>query len=249
MTSKEFLEALQTGTLRVAHKENGEWIVNADVKQNILQVFKESTMIDMGEKIPAYAGFPDKDLLTPQLFTPEQGIRMVPGGSSVRAGAHIAKGVIIMPPSYINIGAFIDEGTMVDSHVLVGSCAQIGKHVHLSTAVQIGGVLEPIGNRPVIIEDNAFLGAGVIVTEGVIVRERAVLAPGVSLSAAVPIYDMVNQKIIKGEIPAKAVVVPGNRPVSNEWGKSLGLSVNCAVIIKYRDEKTETSVVLEEALR
>ncbi len=249
MDSISFLRALESGSLRAAEKKGDEWVANMEVKQGILQVFKDSTMIDMGYKNPAYSGFPDKNLLTPRKFSLEDGVRMVPGGSSVRSGAYISKGVIIMPPSYINIGAYIDEGTMVDSHVLVGSCAQIGKRVHLSTAVQIGGVLEPIGNRPVIIEDDVFLGAGVIVTEGVVVRSRAVLAPGVHLSAAVPIYDMVNQTILKGEVPAGAVVIPGSRPVSNEWGALLGLSANCAIIVKYRDEKTETSLVLEEVLR
>ena len=189
----------------------------------------------------------------PQQFRLDQGIRVVPGGTSVRRGAHVARGVIIMPPSYINVGAFVDEGTMVDSHVLVGSCAQIGKRVHLSAAVQIGGVLEPIGANPVVIEDECFIGAGAVIVEGIIVKRRAVIAPGVILSKGIPIYDIVNGRMLaKGEpIPENAVVVPGNRPVSstNNYAKELGLTLQCAIIVKYRDEKSETSLILEDFLR
>jgi 2,3,4,5-tetrahydropyridine-2-carboxylate N-succinyltransferase len=158
-----------------------------------------------------------------------------------------------MPPSYINVGAYVDEGTMVDSHVLIGSCAQIGKKVHLSTAVQIGGVLEPIGAAPVIIEDEAFIGAGAVIVEGIQVKRRAVIAPGVILSKGIPVYDLVHQRILeKGEpIPEGAIVVPGNRPVKsdNTWANQLGLSLQCAIIVKYRDEKSETSLILEDFLR
>jgi 2,3,4,5-tetrahydropyridine-2-carboxylate N-succinyltransferase len=189
----------------------------------------------------------------PQTFNVERGIRLVPGGTSVRRGSYIAKGVIIMPPSYVNVGAYVDEGTMIDSHVLIGSCAQIGKKVHLSTAVQIGGVLEPIGAAPVIIEDEAFIGAGAIIVEGIQVKRRAVIAPGVILSKGIPVYDLVNKRILaKGEpIPENAIVVPGNRPVrsDNTWAQELGLTLQCAIIVKYRDEKSEASLVLEDFLR
>ncbi|CAG7590030.1 MAG: 2,3,4,5-tetrahydropyridine-2,6-dicarboxylate N-succinyltransferase [Candidatus Midichloria sp.] len=243
MLYKDFLASLESGQTRVAQKIGADWKANIEVKQKILEVFKNT-------KIVAMNGFMDKEPLTARTFTEEDNVRIVPGGTSVRAGAHIGKNVVIMPPSYVNIGAYVDEQSMVDSHVLVGSCAQIGKRVHLSTAVQIGGVLEPIGNRPVIVEDDCFIGAGVILTEGIIVREKAVLAPGVKLSASVPIYDIINQTIIKGEIPAGAVVVPGTRPIlSNNWAKEQNLSIACAVIIKYRDKKTSSATALENILR
>jgi 2,3,4,5-tetrahydropyridine-2,6-dicarboxylate N-succinyltransferase len=197
-----------------------------------------------------HPGFSDKSLLPPRIFTAKDEVRIVPGGSSVRAGAYVGMGVVIMPPSYINVGAYVGTGTMVDSHVLVGSCAQIGRNVHLSAAVQIGGVLEPIGNRPVIIEDNCFIGAGVVLTEGILVRSGAVLAPGIMLSASVPIYDVVNKVISKGEIPENAVVIPGTRPVSgSDWARDHGLTLSCAIIVKYRDQKTSSAVALEMALR
>lgn len=252
MSDHSFLSALEAGELRAAHKGgDGNWVADVEVKQQIIDLFRTSKVVDMGEiGYPHYRGFTDKALFTPREFSPEESVRMVPGGTSVRAGAYIGKRVVIMPPVYINIGAYVDDDTMVDSHVLVGSCAQIGKHVHLSTAVQIGGVLEPIGSAPTVVEDHCMIGAGVILTEGIVVRERAVLAPGVVLSAAVPIYDAVNEQLLKGEIPAGAVVVPGTRPMAaDSWGRQQGLSLNCAVIVKYRDDKTEVSVQLEEALR
>jgi len=175
---------------------------------------------------------------------------MAPGGSSVRPGTFVGENVVIMPPSYINIGAFIDNNTMIDSHVLIGSCAQIGKNVHVSAGVKLGGVLEPIGNIPVIIENNCFIGAGVIIVEGIIIKEGAIIAPGVTLSASIPIYDTINKKIIKGYVPENAVVVPGNRKISsNQWEKNPDLSLNCAVIIKYKDQKTNNSIQLESNLR
>jgi 2,3,4,5-tetrahydropyridine-2-carboxylate N-succinyltransferase len=245
MNDKEFIEALESGAIRVAENISGDWVVNTEVKQRILDVFRKSEVIDMP------FGFRDKAPLVPRVFTAEDNVRMVPGGSSVRAGAHIGKNVVIMPPSYINIGAYVDEATMVDSHVLVGSCAQIGKRVHLSASVQVGGVLEPIGHRPVIIEDDCFIGAGVILVEGIIVREKAVIAPGVILSASIPIYDAVNEKILKGEVPQNAVVVSGVRKMSytSKWCLEHNLNLSCAIIIKYRDEKTDASIVLENLLR
>jgi 2,3,4,5-tetrahydropyridine-2-carboxylate N-succinyltransferase len=246
MNWEEVLSGLEDGSLRSANKVDGVWKANIEVKQAILEAFKAGNLIEEN-------GFVDKHNLMPQKFTPERGIRLVPGGSSVRRGSYVAKGVIIMPPAYINIGAFVDEGTMVDSHALVGSCAQIGKNVHLSAGVQIGGVLEPIGLAPVIIEDNAFIGAGSVIVEGVQVLERAVIAPGVILSKGVPVFDCVNERMLeKGEaIPAGAVVVPGTRPVNDKlsWAKGQGIQMNCALIIKYRDEKSDASLELESFLR
>lgn len=245
-TWEKTLNDLEAGRVRSANLINGVWVANTDVKTQILEAFKAGVLKEEN-------GFVDKHNLMPQTFNVERGIRIVPGGTSVRRGSFIAKGVIIMPPSYINVGAYVDEGTMVDSHVLIGSCAQIGKRVHLSTAVQIGGVLEPIGAAPVIIEDDAFIGAGAIIVEGIQVKRRAVIAPGVILSKGIPVYDLVNNRILaKGEaIPENAVVVPGNRPVKSDnlWAKELGLTLQCAIIVKYRDEKSEASLVLEDFLR
>ncbi|MDH4467298.1 MAG: 2,3,4,5-tetrahydropyridine-2,6-dicarboxylate N-succinyltransferase [Bacteriovoracaceae bacterium] len=248
---KNFLSLLERGELRAATIDSqGNWVANQAVKENILNVFRNSKIIKFEADVPFGQNFIDKELYAPRDFQVADQVRLVPGGTSVRAGAFVGKGVVIMPPAYINVGAYVDEGTMIDSHVLVGSCAQIGKRVHLSAAVQIGGVLEPIGQRPVIVEDDCFIGANVILTEGLVVRSRAVLAAGVCLSSSVPIYDCVNEKIIFGEIPPGAVVVPGSRPCQKgAWGSGLGLNINCALIVKYRDEKTSHSVALESALR
>jgi 2,3,4,5-tetrahydropyridine-2-carboxylate N-succinyltransferase len=240
-----FLDDLEKGTARAAEPStNGEWKVNTEIKQKILEVFRAGNIAQMDE-------FVDKHNLPKRAFTPGDKVRLVPGGSSVRRGAFVAKGVVIMPPSYINIGAYVDEGTMVDSHVLVGSCAQIGKRVHLSAGVQIGGVLEPIGQVPVVIEDDAFLGANVVVVEGIRVGKRAVLAPGVILSKAVPIYDLVNERVLPrgSAIPEGAVVVPGTRPITTPFAMGHKLQVSCPVIVKYRDEKSDASLVLESTLR
>lgn len=240
------LDDLESGKVRSANLVDGKWLANLEIKKQILEAFKAGIL-------KLENGFIDKHNLMPQKFRVEQGIRIVPGGSSVRRGSHIASGVIIMPPSYVNVGAFVDEGTMIDSHVLVGSCAQIGKRVHLSAAVQIGGVLEPIGANPVIIEDGAFIGAGAIIVEGIIIQKKAVIAPGVILSKGIPVYDIVNKRLLNiGEaIPEGAVVVPGNRPVRSEnaYAKDLGLTQQCALIIKYRDEKSDAALILEDFLR
>lgn len=245
---KQVLDKLEEGSLRSAYRENGEWKVNTQVKQAILDAFKAGKNRDYSG---TYAGFVDKDNLPPRMFTTTDNVRMVPGGSSVRHGAFIASGVIIMPPSYVNIGVYIDEGTMIDSHVLVGSCAQIGKRVHLSAGVQIGGVLEPVGLRPVIVEDDCFVGAGAVLVEGALIRKGAVIAPGTILSKSIPVYDNVHNRILdKGSpIPENAVVVPGMRSVKTSWGREQGLSISCPVIIKYRDTQSDASLVLEEALR
>lgn len=236
---KEFLTQLENGSVRSAIKQGDNWEVNLEVKQGILNIFKNSKIIKFSD------GFIDKEYFYPKNFTLNDQIRIVPGGTSIRPGSYIGKGVVIMPPSYINIGSFIDDSTMVDSHVLVGSCAQVGKRVHLSVGVKIGGVLEPIGERPVIIEDDAFIGAGAILVEGVLVREKAVIAPGVILSKSVPIYDAVYKKFLQREVPKNAVVVPGTRELKGHPGFSL----SCPVIVKYRDEKTDLSLKLEDLLR
>lgn len=250
MNWEEVLDKLETGELRAANKVDGVWKANIDVKAAILESFKAGELKEFSET--GHKGFVDKHNLAARMFKPEDKIRMVPGGSSVRRGSYVAGGVIIMPPAYINVGAFVDAGSMVDSHALVGSCAQIGKNVHLSAAVQIGGVLEPIGASPVVIEDDCFLGAGSVVVEGIQVLKGAVIAPGVILSKGTPIYDAVNEKqITDGIIPEGAVVVPGTRPVNSKlaWAKEMGLSLNCAIIIKYRDSKTDDSLKLEDFLR
>lgn len=242
---EQVLEQLEKGTLRSAQKINGEWAPNLEVKEAILQAFREGQLVDMN-------GFVEKHTLPPQKFTASRGIRIVPGGSSVRRGSYLASGVIIMPPSYINVGAYIDQGTLIDSHVLVGSCAQIGKKVHLSTGVQIGGVLEPVNAAPVIIEDECFIGADAVIVEGIVIGKRAVIAPGVILSKGIPIFDCVHEKEIeKGKIPENAVVVSGTRPLSSQysWAHKKGLQIACALIIKYRDEKSDAALTLEQALR
>lgn len=248
---KNTLNLLETGELRSANKIDGKWVANKEVKQQILEAFKAGELKEFSDE--SYPGFVDKHNLSPRVFSPKDKVRLVPGGSSVRRGSYVAHGVIIMPPAYINIGAFVDEGTMVDSHALVGSCAQIGKNVHLSAGVQIGGVLEPIGLAPVIIEDNAFIGAGAVIVEGICVGKGAVIAPGVILSKGIPVYDAVNERMFTASegIPENAVVVPGSRPVSSNltWAKEQGLTLNCAVIIKYKDEKTENALELEQFLR
>lgn len=243
------LEQLEAGTIRAANQdEQGNWLANVDAKQAILAAFKAG---ENAEFDGIYKGFVDKNNLPAREFTVTDGVRLVPGGSSVRRGAYVAPGVIIMPPAYINVGAYVDSGTMVDSHALIGSCAQIGKNVHVSAAVQIGGVLEPVGASPVIIEDDAFLSAGVVIVEGIVVKKGAVLAPGVSLSASVPVYDCVNQVMLEkgADIPERAVVVPGTRPVKGQWAEAQGLNMACALIVKYRDEKSNASLELESILR
>ncbi|MGB0454774.1 MAG: 2,3,4,5-tetrahydropyridine-2,6-dicarboxylate N-succinyltransferase [Bacteriovoracaceae bacterium] len=240
------LDQLELGQIRAAYKENGEWHANPEVKSAILEAFRHGNLIESN-------GFVDKHNLMPQSFSPERGVRLVPGGSSVRRGSYLAPGVVVMPPAYVNVGAYVDEGSMIDSHALVGSCAQMGKNVHLSAAVQIGGVLEPIGMRPVVLEDDVFIGAGCVIVEGIVVRKGAVLAPGVVLSKAVSVYDAVNEKVLErgADIPECAVVVPGTRPVNQNlsWARSTGLQLQCPIIIKYRDEKSDASLELEEALR
>jgi 2,3,4,5-tetrahydropyridine-2-carboxylate N-succinyltransferase len=249
---ESLLNDLETGRRRAAFPteagESIEWVVDKDVKTGILAAFRAGNLVAFDG---AYEGFVDKHNLPARRFSPEQRIRMVPGGSSVRRGAYLASGVVMMPPSYVNVGAYVDEGSMIDSHALVGSCAQIGKRVHLSAGVQIGGVLEPVGMTPVVIEDDCFIGADAVVVEGIRVRQGAVLAPGVILSRSVQVHDAVNGVVLEpgSAIPSRAVVVPGARPARGEWAASMGLSVHCPIIVKYRDAGSDAALELETALR
>lgn len=251
---QEFVQALNNGEIRCAEPlEYGSWQVNGWVKVGILQLFKHSKMTDMTHD--TNFKFYDKNTIPVKPLTLEDGVRIVPGGSTIRTGSYVASGVICMPPMYINIGAYVDEGTMVDSHALVGTCAQIGKRVHISAASQIGGVLEPAGARPVIIEDEVMIGGNCGVYEGVMVRKRAVLGTGVILNASTRVYDLVNEKVLKAdgdtplEIPEGAVVVPGSRQINSDFAKENGLAISTPLIIKYRDEKTDAKTALEEFLR
>jgi 2,3,4,5-tetrahydropyridine-2,6-dicarboxylate N-succinyltransferase len=250
----EFKRALNRGEVRAAEKDgNGKWLVNAWVKRGILLGFRMGAITDMsvGESFKFF----DKDTYPVRPTTLDDNVRIVPGGSTIRDGAYIAPSVVCMPPMFVNAGAYVDQGTMIDSHALVGSCAQIGKRVHISAAAQIGGVLEPVGAVPVIIEDDVLVGGNCGVYEGTIVRERAVLASGTILTGSTPVYDLVRGEIYQRakdgplEIPAGAVVVPGARAVTNERGRAWGLSLYAAIIVKYRDEKTDTAVRLEDYLR
>jgi len=241
------LAGLETGAIRAAERqEDGSWVANTWVKRAILCGFRRTSLVEM-----AGPGFPmfDKAAYPPRHFGLEDAVRLVPGGSAVRRGAHIARNVVLMPPAYVNVGAFVDEGTMVDSHALVGSCAQIGKRVHLSAAAQIGGVLEPAGARPVIVEDDAFVGGLVGLFEGIVVRRRAVLASGVVITGSSIIYDLVNGRELRQEVPEGAVVVPGSRPASGDYAKARGLQLAAPCIVKYRDDKTDAATALEQALR
>jgi 2,3,4,5-tetrahydropyridine-2-carboxylate N-succinyltransferase len=251
---EKFKRALNCGEVRAAEKTTtGTWQVNAWVKQGILLGFRMGKLIDQSGA--SGLKFFDKDTYPVRPTQIQENIRIVPGGSSIRDGVYIAPGVVCMPPMYVNAGAYVDEGTMIDSHALVGSCAQIGKHVHISAAAQIGGVLEPVGAVPVIIEDDVLVGGNCGVYEGTIVRERAVLATGTVLTGSTPVYDLVRNEIYQRttsaplEIPAGAVVVPGARAINKEPGRSWGLSLYAAIIVKYRDEKTDASVQLEDYLR
>ena len=250
----EFKTQLNRGEIRAAERQaDGSWRVNAWVKQGILVGFRMGRLIEMSPS--SSLRFFDKDTYPLRPTTVADNVRIVPGGSSVRDGAYIAPGVVCMPPMFVNAGAYVDEGTMIDSHALVGSCAQIGKRVHLSAAAQIGGVLEPIGAVPVIIEDDVLVGGGCGVYEGTIVRERAVLAAGTIITGSTPVYDLALEKTYQRttdaplEIPAGAVVVPGSRKVRGEVGQAWGLSLYAPVIVKYRDERTDRAVQLEDYLR
>lgn len=251
----ELKTALNRGEVRAADRDaDGTWRANAWVKRGILLGFRLGTLTDMSPADHSLFFF-DKNTYPLRALVPENNVRVVPGGSSIRDGAFVAPGVVCMPPMYVNVGAYVDEGTMIDSHALVGSCAQIGKRVHLSAAAQVGGVLEPVGATPVIIEDDVLVGGNCGVYEGAIVRAGAVLASGTILTGSTPVYDLVRDRIYRRtsetslEIPAGAVVVPGSRAVTTEKGREWGLSLYAPVIVKYRDDKTDRSVQLEDYLR
>ena len=246
---RSFMEALNRGSIRAAEKKDGVWVVNAWVKKGILLGFRMGKI--QKTTLPPFC-FTDKDTFPLKQIPEENGIRVVPGGSSIRDGCYIGRRVTCMPPMYINTGTYVDDDTMIDSHALVGSCAQIGKRVHLSAGSQIGGVLEPIGSLPVIIEDDVIIGGNCGVYEGTVVGAGAVLGAGTILTASTPVYDTVRQTIYRKQesplqIPAGAVVVPGSRAVRR--GRFKGLSIYTPVIIKYRDDKTNGAVTLEETLR
>jgi 2,3,4,5-tetrahydropyridine-2-carboxylate N-succinyltransferase len=249
----EFKAGLNAGEVRAAEKVDGRWRVNHWVKRGILLGFRMGRIENFS--INNQFRFYDKHTYPLKRLTADDGVRVVPGGSSIRDGCHIGRGVTCMPPMFVNVGAFVDEGTMIDSHALVGSCAQVGKRVHVSAAAQIGGVLEPIGQMPVIIEDDVLVGGNCGVYEGAIVGEGAVLASGTVITGGTPIYDLVRDEFYRRtedgplEIPAGAVVVPGSRAITKGRGRELGLSIYTPVIVKYRDEKTDASVRLEDFLR
>jgi len=249
---EQTLEQLEKGEVRVAEKVDGKWVVNKWVKEVILAGFKLGAIKDMSE---GQFSFFDKDTFPVRQFSAADGVRIVPGGSSIRRGAFIAPGAIVMPPAYINVGAYVGEGTMVDSHVTVGSCAQVGKHIHISASTQIGGVLEPAGAMPTIIEDGAFIGGNCGIYEGTIVKENAVIGSGVIITSATPLFDSTTGEFVPRNedgrvvVPSGAVVVSGSRPMKKGKGAEMGVSLYCPVIVKYRDEKTDGSVHLEDMLR
>jgi 2,3,4,5-tetrahydropyridine-2-carboxylate N-succinyltransferase len=247
----EFREALSRGKIRAAEKRHNNWVVNAWVKRGILLGFRLGQLAASGDAL----SFVDKDTFPLRRFSASDGVRVVPGGSAVRQGAYVAPSVICMPPMYINVGAYVDEGTLVDSHALVGSCAQIGKRVHLSAAAQIGGVLEPVNAAPVIIEDDVLVGGNCGVYEGTLVRARAVLGAGTILTRSTPLYDVVREQVYRAqgdqplEVPENAVVVPGSRALRKGKAAEWSLSLYTPVIVKYRDEKTDRAIELEDLLR
>ncbi len=251
----ELLRALERGEVRSAERErDGTWRAVPWVKRGILLGFRAGRVIPMPDR-DRPAAFFDKHTIPPRTLTLGDGVRVVPGGTSIRRGAYVAPGVVCMPPAFVNVGAYVGAGTMIDSHALVGSCAQIGDRVHLSAAAQIGGVLEPVNATPVIVEDDAIVGGNCGVYEGTIVRSRAVIGAGVVLTRGTPVYDLVREQVYRAgggrplEIPEGAVVVPGARAVRGAWAGAEGLSVQTPLIVKYRDEKTDLATALEQWLR
>lgn len=248
----EICDALEKGEIRVAEKSDGKWKVNSWIKEAILSGFRLGKMTDMSDG--AFSFF-DKDTIPARKMEIGNGVRIVPGGSTVRRGAYLAPSVIMMPPSYVNIGAYVGPDTMIDSHALVGSCAQVGSHVHLSAASQLGGVLEPVGALPVIIEDNVFIGGNCGIYEGTIVEEDAVIGTGVIINSSTAIFDATTGEYIRANeagqiiVPAGAVVVAGSRPVTKGPGAEQGIHIYTPVIVKYRDSKTDSSITLEDILR
>jgi 2,3,4,5-tetrahydropyridine-2-carboxylate N-succinyltransferase len=253
----DFKTALNEGRVRAAEPDattRTGWRVNTWVKKGILLGFRMGGVIDMSVD-PERQPFFDKSTFPVKRFTAQSGVRIVPGGSSIRDGCYIGKGVTCMPPMYINAGAYVDDGTMVDSHALVGSCAQIGKNCHISAASQIGGVLEPVGAMPVVVEDDVLVGGNCGIYEGTVVKRRAVLGTGTILNRSTPVYDLVRNMVHRAEgdeplvIPEEAVIVAGSRAITSGPGKDWGISVYTPVIVKYRDAKTDTKIQLEDLLR
>ena len=250
---EELKAGLNEGTIRAAEKEGDRWVVRPWVKAGILLGFRVGSLV----RVVPSSDFPffDRDTFPLKSLEIDSGVRIVPGGTAVRDACYVARNVTIMPPSYVNVGAWIGEGTLLDSHVLIGSCAQIGRRVHVSAGAQIGGVLEPIGQLPVIVEDDVLVGGNCGVYEGTIVRERAVLAAGVILTGGTPVYDVVEDRELRRtadaplEIPPGAVVVPGSRAIRKGRGAEWGLSLQTPVIVKYRDARTDASATLEDLLR
>lgn len=249
---EDLLDALNRGLVRAASRdEQGRWQAHPWVREGILLGFRLGRLAPMGGEPQAFF---DRDTYPLKPLRLSDDVRLVPGGSAVRSGAYLAPGVVCMPPMYVNVGAYVDAGTMIDSHALVGSCAQVGRRVHLSAAAQLGGVLEPPGALPVIVEDEAFVGGGCGVYEGCLIRERAVLAPGVVLTRATPLYDLVHETVHRAgdgvlEVPPGAVVVPGTRAVASPFARAHGLALYAPVIIKYRDAGTDVATALEDTLR
>lgn len=251
----DLLSALESGEVRAAEKRaDGSWNAIPWVKRGILLGFQVGTLTDMSDSGSLFRFF-DKNTYPPRELTLDDGVRVVPGGSSIRRGAYVSPGVVCMPPMYVNVGAYVGKGTMVDSHALVGSCAQIGERVHLSAAAQIGGVLEPVNASPVVVEDDVIVGGNCGIYEGTVVRERAVIGAGVVLTRGTPVFDLVREQVYRGsadrplEIPPDAVVVPGARRVNSAWAEREGLSLQTPVIVKYRDDKTDSATALEGWLR
>jgi 2,3,4,5-tetrahydropyridine-2-carboxylate N-succinyltransferase len=254
---QKFKDALNSGEVRAAepdaHARTG-WRVNAWVKKGILLGFRMGTIVEMGP-YPTAQPFLDKSTYPLKIIRSDEGVRLVPGGSSIRDGSFVGRGVVCMPPMFINVGAYVDDGTMVDSHSLVGSCAQVGRNCHVSAAAQIGGVIEPVGAMPVIVEDEVMIGGNCGIYEGTIVKRRAVLGTGTILNRSTPVYDLVRDTVYSATdddplvIPEQAIVVPGAREVKSSTGAKWGLSLYAAIVVKYRDEKTDARVRLEEFLR
>lgn len=250
----EFIGLLTNGTIRSAELKEGRWTANTWVKKGILLGFRFGRIVEYS--IDSSFRYFDKHTYPLRATAVTDGVRIVPGGTSARAGCYLAPGVVIMPPAYINVGGYVDRNTMIDSHALVGSCAQIGAQVHLSAAAQVGGVLEPIGASPVVIEDDVMVGGNSGIYEGTVVRRRAVIGAGTILTSSIPVYDLVNEKILRASaegplvIPENAVVIPGSRPAGkSDFARQHGLSAACALIVKYRDERTDAATALESALR
>jgi 2,3,4,5-tetrahydropyridine-2-carboxylate N-succinyltransferase len=254
---REFKDAVNRGEVRAAEPDAASptgWRVNAWVKKGILVGFRMGSVVDMSVD-PVRQPFIDKSTYPVRAISAADGVRIVPGGSSIRDGSFIGRGVVCMPPMFVNVGAYVGDGTMIDSHALVGSCAQIGRNCHISAASQIGGVLEPVGAMPVIIEDEVLVGGNSGVYEGTVVKHRAVLGTGTILNRSIPVYDLVRDVVYTANessplvIPAEAIVVPGSRAVTHVVGAKYGLSLQCAVIVKYRDSKTDSRIQLEDLLR